>query len=123
MIKQKTCAVCDMLSEGYYVDIRYSGNVSCKIVRQNRVKLGVEHKGYRVLQSPYSYCIFVEKDEKTVALYCAHTPKVDEELKAYIDSYIELMEYLIAKSGLQSIELHPDCPLIRDYYEKRKQNE
>lgn len=105
-----------------YVDIRFAKDVSCVVVPQNCVKLGIEHKGYRVFQSPYSYGIFVERDGKTVSLYSAYTMKSDKELQSYVDSYIELIEHLLAISGLKSIELYPGCPLISEYYEKRKQN-
>lgn len=106
-----------------YVDIQYASDVSFRLVRQDGEKLGIMYRGYRILQSPYSLAIFVQKDERTVALYSAYTLKSDEELYSYVDSYVELMENLIMRSGLQSVELYPDCPLIRDYYEKRKQNE
>lgn len=108
--------------EGTYVDIRYSDNVTCKMVRRDRQKIGVEHKGYLVQQSPYSRSILVEKDGRLVACYYAHANKTYEELKTYVDSYIELMEDLLSKSGLKSIEIPPDSSLIRDFYEKRMQN-
>lgn len=106
-----------------YVDIQYASDVSFRLVRQDGAKLGTMYRGYRVLQSPYSLAIFVQKDERTVALYSAYTLKSDEELYSYVDSYVELIENLIMRSGLQSVELYPDCLLIRDYYEKRKRNE
>lgn len=73
-------------------------------------------------QSPYSCSILVENDGRLVACYYAHANKTHEELKIYVDSYIELMEDLLSKSGLKSIEIPPDSSLIRDFYEKRMQN-
>lgn len=108
--------------EGTYVDIRYSDNATCKMVRRDRQKIGVEHKGYLAQQSPYSCSILVEKDGRLVACYYVHANKTHEELKTYVDSYIELMEDLLSKSGLKSIEIPPDSSLIRDFYEKRMQN-
>lgn len=108
--------------EGTYIDIRYADNVTYKTVRRDRQKIGIEHKGYLVQQSPYSRNVLVEKDGRLVACYHAHTNKTYEELKTYVDSYIELMEDLLSKSGLKSIEIPPDSLLIRDFYEKRMQN-
>lgn len=105
--------------EGTYVDIRYADNVTYKMVRRDQQKIGVEYRGYLVQQSPYSRSILVEKDGRLVVCYYAHTNKTHEELKTYVDSYIELMEDLLSKSGLKSIEIPPDSSLIRDFYEKR----
>ena len=108
--------------EGTYVDIRYADNATYKMVRRDQQKIGVEYRGYLVQQSPYSRSILVERDGRLVACYYAHTNKTCEELKTYVDSYIELMEDLLSKSGLKSIEIPPDSSLIRDFYEKRIQN-